>query len=416
MSPRTHGLKRFLRSGSVIAVAMGIMNVAAYGFTMIAARLLGPQAYGGFAAMMNLLLVAGVVSLGLQATAARRIAADPEHVHHIEAEIMRVTYRGALLIGVLLLLATPLIDRALKLDDLPTAALVGLAVVPFTVMGGQAGILQGERRWLPLGILYLASGVPRLLVGTALILWRPTEFAAILGVTLGMVAPVVVGWFALRVRSSARQTTAAHDASAIVRETVRNSQALLAYFALTNADIIVARNIFDAHNAGLYASGIILAKAVLFLPQFVVVVAFPSMSTASERRQALTRSLTLVAGLGLLATIASYLLAPLAMVFVGGDAYAEIESQLWLFAVLGTTLSLLQLLIYAVLARQGRRSIWFVWLALVTLVGAGSLAGSVLELLSTVVIVDLVLLAALLAISFQMARKPPADAPVATSQ
>ena len=220
-----------------------------------------------------------------------------------------------------------------------------------------------------------------------------------------MFVPVIVGWLALRVRSAEREPTTAHDASAIVKEIVRNSQALLAYFALTNADIILARNVLDAHDAGLYASGIILAKAVLFLPQFVVVVAFPSMSTASERRQALTRSLGLVAGLGLLATVASYTLAPVAMVFVGGDAYAEIEAQLWLFAVLGTTLSLLQLLVYAVLARQGRRSIWFVWLALATLVAAGSLAGSVLGLLVTVVIVDLVLLATLLAISVQMSRK-----------
>ena len=36
------------------------------------------------------------------------------------------------------------------------------------------------------------------------------------------------------------------------------------------------------HDAGLYAGGLILAKAVLFLPQFVVVVAFPSMSTAER--------------------------------------------------------------------------------------------------------------------------------------
>ena len=34
--------------------------------------------------------------------------------------------------------------------------------------------------------------------------------------------------------------------------------------------------------AGLYAGGLILTKALLFLPQFVVVVAFPSMSTAQN--------------------------------------------------------------------------------------------------------------------------------------
>ena len=64
----------------------------------------------------------------------------------------------------------------------------------------------------------------------------------------------------------------------VLREVVHNSHALLAFFALSNADVIIARSTLDEHQAGLYAGGLILTKAVLFLPQFVVVIAFPSMS------------------------------------------------------------------------------------------------------------------------------------------
>lgn len=403
-------MARLLKGGSVIAIAMVIMNIATYGYTMVAARVLGPQTYGGFAAMMNLLLVVSVVSLGLQATAARRISADPAHVNHIEDEVMRVTYRGALGVGAVLLVASPLINIVLKLDDLPTAALVGLAAIPLTAMGGQAGILQGERRWQPLALVYIASGVPRILIGTALILWQPSEFVAILGVAIGMVAPVIVGWIALRHRESSDLRSEAHEGRAIMKEALHNTQALFAFFALSNADIIVARNVLDAREAGLYASGIILTKAVLFLPQFVVVVAFPSMSTASERRRALVQSLGSVAVLGAVATMAAYLLSPLAMVFVGGSEYADIESRLWLFAVLGTALAMLQLLVYSVLARQGLSTIWFVWIALAVLVGGGLMVDRLVALLSVVIVVDLVLLAILLSISFYLLRRPaPVD-------
>ena len=115
--------------------------------------------------------------------------------------------------------------------------------------------------------------------------------------------------------------------------------------------LIVARNVLSDHDAGLYAGGLILTKAVLFLPQFVVVLAFPAMSSASERRQALTRSLALVGVLGVVATAGAWLLSGLALVFVGGQEYAEIQSRLWLFAVLGTVLAMLQLLVYSVLAQ-----------------------------------------------------------------
>ena len=385
---------------------MGIMSVATYGFTMVAARLLGPRPYGALAALMASLLVIGVLQLGLQATAARRISADPEHVSQIERIILKVTYRSAFVLGALLLLLSPLIERILRLGSLWTAALVGLTAIPMTIMGGQAGILQGERRWWPLSVVYIASGVPRLLIGTALILWRPTETWAMTGVTIASVAPVLVGWYALRRERPKGRVSDTHGSRHIIRETLHNSQALLAFLALSNVDVIVARNVLDPHDAGLYAGGLILTKAVLFLPQFVVVIAFPSMSTPTERRRALTRSLSLVALLGVCCTAGASVLSGLALIFVGGDRYTEVGDLLWLFAVLGTVLAMLQLLVYAVLARQGRRSVYLVWLALLVLVGGGWVAESVTGLLLVVTTVDATLFVVLLAVSLYLVREP----------
>ena len=100
---------------------------------------------------------------------------------------------------------------------------------------------------------------------------------------------------------------------------MHSSHALFAFFALSNADVVVARNVLPEHAAGLYAGGLILTKAVLFLPQFVIVVAFPSMATTDERRGALTRSLVVVGALGACATLAAVALKDLALVFVGGE-------------------------------------------------------------------------------------------------
>lgn len=394
-----------LRGPGAIAVAMGVMNVATYGFTMIAARLLGPQSYGALASLLATLLVIGVVQLGLQATAARRISADPRHVAQIEKTVLGVTYRASLAIGLVLLVLTPLVNRVLKLDSLATAALVAVTAVPLTITGGQLGVLQGERRWWPLAVMYLASGVPRLVIGTALVFWHPTETSAMLGVTLGTIPPVLLGWWALRGHRGPGVRSEEHGFRLVLRETISNSQALLAFFALSNADVVVARNVLSGHSAGLYAGGLILAKAVLFLPQFVIVVAFPSMSTAAERRQALTRSLLLVGGLGALATVAAYLLKDVALVFIGGDDYREIASTLWVFAILGTALSMLQLLVYSVLARQGKRAAYLVWAAFLAVVGIGYFVTTLNALITLVVTTDVVLFAALLALSLYMLRK-----------
>jgi O-antigen/teichoic acid export membrane protein len=394
-----------LRGPGVIAVAMGGMNVATYAFTMIAARLLGPQSYGALASLLGTLLVIGVLQLGLQATAARRISADPHHVAQIEKTVLGVTYRASFALGLVLLALTPLVNRVLKLDSLATAALVAVAAVPLTITGGQLGVLQGERRWWPLAVIYLASGVPRLVIGTALILWHPNETSAMLGVALGTVPPVLLGWWALRRHRVTDVPTEEHGFRDVFREIAHNSQALFAFFALSNADIVVARNVLPEHSAGLYAGGLILAKAVLFLPQFVIVVAFPSMSTAAERGRALTRSLLVVGGLGVGATLGALALKDVALIFVGGDDYREIASTLWVFAILGTALSMLQLLVYSVLARQGKRSAYLVWAAFLVVVGVGYFVTTLHQLITLVVATDLVLFVLLLGLSLYTMRR-----------
>ena len=387
-----------MRGSGGLAVAILVMNVATYGFQIVAARALGPPAYGAVASLMALLLVVAVVQLGLQATTARRIAADPEGASRIAPAMLRLSVRASLGLGVLLLVASPLVWQVLRLESIVPALVVAVAAVPLTMVGGQAGILQGERRWLALGVLYLAMGVPRLLFGTLLITAKPNETAAMIGVALGACTSVAVGWWLLR--HDVHHEEGRHDSLRhTLRESTRNTLALLAFFALSNADIVVARNVLDSHDAGLYAGGLILTKAVLFLPQFVVVVAFPAMSSPRERRRTLIRSLSLVLALGAACTIGALVLSDVAMIFIGGDDYTDVQNRLWLFAILGTLLSMLQLLVYAVLARQGGRSASLFGVAVVALAVAATALSTLDQLVVTVVAIDGVLLSALIGLS-----------------
>ncbi len=394
---RPLGGRGVLEGSGQIAVAMMVMNVATYGFTMAAARIIGPVAYGAFFALMNLVLILSVVMLGLQATGARRISADPHHVGQIEREVLRVSLRASLILGALLMVAAPLVNVLLDLDSLSTALLAPFAAVAMTMTGAQAGILQGERRWRELAILYVLSGVPRVVVGLALIAWQPTEFMAFLGVTLGCYAPFLYGMAVLRHPRKDGDTHERHGFLPIIKEALVNSQALFAYFALTNIDMLVGRSVLDEHDSGLYAAGLIVTRAVMFLPQFVVVIAFPSMSSSRDSQRALLRSMSLVGAIGAACVLATAALPGLALFFAGGrQTTTRCEDLLWIFALLGTVMALLQLLVYAVLARQGALSIVLVWLALVAVVAvATTTVSTVTGLLTVVLTVQVVLLALL---------------------
>lgn len=404
-SARRRRLSSLIRSSGFLAVCIMVTNVATYGFQIIAARILGPGQYGGVASMMSLLLVVGVVQLGMQATASRRVTETPGQERVIEQTVLRATYRAAIVVGIVMLAASPVVWRVLRLDSIYPAMLVAVCAVPLTIMGGQAGVLQGERRWLALAMVYLALGIPRVIVTTAAMWIRPTEGAAMAGVALAQFAPAIVGWWVLRRRADTDARPG--PVKPVVVEMLHGSFALLGFFALSNVDILIARNVLTDHVSGLYAGGLILTKAVLFLPQFVVIIAFPSMSAEASRRSALIKSLALVGGLGACAIAGSWLLSWLAMIFIGGPDYAEIEGLLWVFAILGMVLSVLQLLVYSVLARRSRLSAYLLWMAVAAALALGAMQTTVEGLVWAVLSVDAVLAAVLLATTFWRLSQTP---------
>ncbi|MET1037421.1 MAG: hypothetical protein ABW075_04050, partial [Aeromicrobium sp.] len=127
---------------------------------------------------------------------------------------------------------------------------------------------------------------------------------------------------------------------------------------------LIARNLLDEHDSGLYASGLILAKAALFFPQFVSVVLFPRLARATTHHARL-RAVSLVAGLGLAAVAATAAMPQLALILVGGDEYEEIANRLWLFAIAGSALAIVHLLVFDALARHAHGIVVMIWVAVV---------------------------------------------------
>ncbi|RYJ05090.1 MAG: hypothetical protein EON52_13385 [Actinomycetales bacterium] len=106
-----------LRSTSVVAAGMMAQNVTVYGFSVASARLLVPAELGAVTALLGILLIGNVLSLGLQATTARRLAIDPSRQGEIIGVVQRVTVLAGLAGGAFVALASIVLTPALKLDS-----------------------------------------------------------------------------------------------------------------------------------------------------------------------------------------------------------------------------------------------------------------------------------------------------------
>lgn len=354
-----------MTGGTLVAAGMMGMNLAVYGFNVVSARMLIPQEFGALTALFGIILVGNVASLGLQAVTARRLAVDPLNRDKIISATARVTVLVASGVGAIVAVSTFGLTPALKLDSYWPVVLCGATLVPLTIMGAAAGVAQGTSRWASLTAIYLGNGVGRVTGGTLALVVSPTTTSAMIGIALGSWLPVAVGAKLLLGHSDPSHAISRRP---LLREAMLSTHALLAYFVLSNMDSLIARNRFDVHDSGLYASGLILAKAALFFPQFVSVVLFPDLARATTHHARL-RAVTLVAGFGALAVAATAVLPRLALILVGGDKYAEVTDRLWLFALAGSLLAIVHLLVFDALARHAHGIVVMLWGAVAAVLG-----------------------------------------------
>ncbi len=361
----TTGTTKLVGGGLLVAIALGIGQVLAYAQTLVAARTLSPAQFGAFSALLALLLIGNTIALATQAVTARHIVASPPADRRDEtAAAWRTTLQAAALTMAFWLLISPVIGFALDLDSPATYILLALTFFPLTIMGGALGIAQGQELHARLASVYLAVGVPKAVVTIGLLLAVATLTAGMLGLALGCAIGALICW--LLVRAQFRGGTARH--STMLREIPAAAYAMLALFALTNLDIVLGRIFLTPDQAGQYGVGIIVAKVVTWLPQFVAVMAYARMVDARRGRTTMV-GLAVVAGIGLVCTAAIWLAPDLVVSVIAGPEYADMAPLLPLFALIGACGALLQFVVFGLVAIRDRSLIPVIWAGCAVLIG-----------------------------------------------
>jgi len=359
------GASRSLASHTVlVAVALGIAQVSAYAVSVVAARALGPDGFGVLAALLGILLIGSVLAMGIQAVAARRLVnLDPPMRAGAARSMLRDGLIGGLAVAAATLAISPLLVWLLRLDAWAALILAALAFIPLTWAGAQYGVAQGRESYRRLAAVYALVGLGRGAGGVAGALVTGTVLGTMVGLTLGTALGAILGRACVTPLARAPRARLEHFFS----ESAHATHALLALFVLTNIDVLLARALLPADQAGLYGVGAVIAKIAFWLPQFVSVVAFPHFAD-SRRGRATVVSLLAVAALGCAVVGATALLPDLVVSFVGGAAYASLVPVTWIFAAIGAAFALAQALLLTRVAQDDRRAVVAVWAAAALLV------------------------------------------------
>lgn len=358
--------RNLVGGGLLVAVALGIGQLLAYAQTLVAARALTPAQFGAFSALLALALIGNTVALATQAVTARHIVATARDQRRDEtAAAWRTATQVAVILTAIWLVLAPFITWALRLDSLLIAVLLALGFLPLALLGGSLGIAQGHERHATLAGVYLAVAVPRNGLTILVLLVAASLGSAMFGLAVGGAFSAVIAW--LLVRPLWRGGHARH--STMLREVPAAAYSLLALFSLTNLDIVLGRAFLTADQAGQYGVGIIIAKIVTWLPQFVAVMAYARMVDARRGRTTLV-GLGVVGAIGLLCTAVVAAIPSLIVTVVAGAQYADLAGILPVFALIGACGALLQFVVLGLVAIRDRAYIPVVWAGCIALVAA----------------------------------------------
>lgn len=260
------------RAALWVLAATTIANLFAYGYQVVAARLLRPHDYAILTALFGILILESLSAQVIQSATARLVAQYKARGEEAALHVFVRRWTRRILVGAGLpafgvVVASPFIGPILALP-VESVALLGVALflaAPLTFTGG---LLQGLAYFGWFGWYFIVQAAARLALGVGLVLLGFGVGGAFIGAVAALAAGLALSLVPLAplFRAARGAVHTVELGAAESRFFLLASVIMFAYAALTNADAVASRALLPADDAGAYAGAITMAKVVLFAP------------------------------------------------------------------------------------------------------------------------------------------------------
>lgn len=263
----------------------GVTNAIDYGFHIYLARVLLPAEFAAAQTINTILLVVLTTFSVMQPIVARYVAETAVSTHlppDTEYAIFRHYFSRGAFLGLIGALFVFWQRQALATwFNLPetAVALTSFMFLIATTRPVVAGMLQGQRRFGWFGGMRLGYAVSRFLLGLLLISGLGMGLNGAVGaMPLGglfslLVGLLCLGGLAWRVGTAANVPPAYRRSGGSL--SLMTLVAFAAYMALLSLDLIWVNRTLPADDAALYATAVLLRRALLLLPSAVIVIMYP---------------------------------------------------------------------------------------------------------------------------------------------
>jgi O-antigen/teichoic acid export membrane protein len=414
-APGSASRRSLARSTAVVGAALMAGNLAGYLLAVIGSHRLRPADYGLFGSMLAILLVGSIPALALQAVVARRTAAEHLPLRRALRDGM-MTGLASVAVG---LAAWPGLTPFLHVGHHGVALLFAVAsLLPLNLLGAVQGHLQGTERFGRLAVVVVVIGVGRLLGGVIPLVLGSHATGVMAGVAIATLlsAGIALRVVARAVAEPAPQVSPTTRQASARPELVTATLSMGALLLLSSLDLLLARHLLAASTAGRYAAGNVVAKAAFWLPQAVPLTALPRLSRSDDRAKALRDAAVLTAAIAAVSIAVTAVAGVFLVRLTFGAGYGSIGGVAWLFALQGSALAGVQLLVFHDIAARRRGVVPIVLIAAalettIVLVAQPHSPRAIIAIAAAIAVA----LVAITALRHQRSANGDADRPVAPS-
>ena len=364
-----HEFKSFFKQHSWYTIGSNVTNVLSYVNSILIGRLLGPSGLGdigSFAAYLGIFTIP-IAILGTFVTQTSSLEKHAVSIFNAMRSKMELYVLGLFLVLVGSFIFSPAIVMVTKLTFTGSILLLPNLWVSLLTMPLAALALGGERYKASviaslLGTVMKISAVPVIVIFH----WYSSDIS-IVAISLGQVLTALLLWIHLEKKYPHASSPSLTRIVSFARHhhflyTIIGSTSMI---LLVNLDVVIARQLFDSNNAGIYATWSLLSKVVFFTLGPLLTVSFVKQSKKVNMGDNAFDSSVKVLILFCLASLVPLFIgyqyiAPVFLKFVFGGKFEALYQYLGLSGIFGAFTLLLNHLTNTHIARRSWMSIWTV--------------------------------------------------------
>lgn len=364
--------RSLLAGGSVLAVAMFAANGGNYLLNVVLGRWLDTPEFADANLMVTLMLLVTAIAVSLQLIAARfaginAVADNTQATRILARSLERWAFATGVVLAVILAAGAPMWADFFNSASAWPFVILGIGMPAYLVQAVGRGVLQGQLEFGALAGTFVKEMVVRVVLGVLLV-WLGF---GVIGATAALSASFVATWLAVR-QALGWTSDEPTERRPIDRQVISYagpvSILLLGQIIINNGDVLVSKQGLAPLQAGVYAAVALVGRAVFFLSWSVATTLFPAAAQreeAGEKSNGLLHAgLAAVAVLGVCAVVGARLLGGTVLGRVFGPDYADVSSQLALYALATAVFAMANLVVSHYLALGELRE------ALIMLAGA----------------------------------------------